>query len=120
MINSLGMKKIIKKISSYKICPLALPAIVGQWIPLGVPVPRDNQIVSFCLFVGIWKAQDESYLLVLYFKVKPRSFTILKSIYVVNIVLYQLQAEPFIKDIYTTYYSKYIGSTLVRTNFKVP
>ena len=55
-----------------------------------VPVPRDDQIVSFSLFVGIWKARNDSHLLMLDLKVKPLGFTILKTIDEVDVVLGKL------------------------------
>lgn len=38
----------------------------------------------------------------------------------IDIVLSQLQAQPFVKNIYTTNHSQYIKSTLVEANFKIP
>ena len=55
-----------------------------------VLVPLDDQIVSFSLFVGIWKARNEPHLLMLDLKVKPLGFTILKTIDEVDVVLYKL------------------------------
>ena len=55
--------------------------------PVGVPVPQDNQIVSFCFLVEIRKARNKPHLPVPDLKVKPRGFTILKTIDVVDIVL---------------------------------
>ena len=85
----------------------------------GVPVPRDDPIVSFSLLIGIWKAINEPHLPVLDLKVKPEGFTILKTIDEVDVVLGKLQSEPLIKGVYTTNYPKYIRSTLVGIDLKV-
>lgn len=68
----------------------------------GVPVPLNYQIVSFYLFDEIWKAWDKPYLPVLNLKVKPKGFTVLKTIYVVDVMLGKLQSELYVKGVYTT------------------
>ena len=52
-------------------------------------------------------------------KVKPKGFTILKTIDEVDVVLGKLQSKPFIKGVYTTNDPKYVRSTLVRIDLKV-
>ena len=85
----------------------------------GVPIPWDDQIVSFYHLVRIQKAKNEPHLPVLNLKVKPKGFTILKTIDEVDVVLDKLQSKPLIKGVYTTNDPKYVRSTLVSTNLKV-
>ena len=85
----------------------------------GVPVPQDDQIVSFSFLAEIRKARNKPYLLVSNLKVKPRGFTILKTIGVVDVMLGKLQSEPFIKSFYTINDPKYVKGTLVGTDLKM-
>ena len=85
---------------------------------IGVPIPQDDQIVSFSFLVEIRKARNKPHLLLLDLKVKPRGFTILKTINIVDIVLGKLQSELLVKGIYTTNNPKYIGGALVRQTLK--
>ena len=68
---------------------------------IGVPIPQDDQIVFFSFLVEIRKARNKPHLLLPDLKVKPRGFTILKTIGVVDVMLGKLQSEPFIKSVYT-------------------
>lgn len=55
--------------------------------PTGAPVPRDNQVVSFCFLVGIRKAKNVSNLPMADLKIKLIGFTVLKAIDVIDIML---------------------------------
>ena len=52
-------------------------------------------------------------------KVIPRGFIILKTIHVVDIMLGEVQFEPFVKGVYTTNDPKDIRGTLVGADLKM-
>ena len=85
----------------------------------GVPIPRDDQIVSLSFFIGIRKARNEPHLPVLDLKVKPRSLTILETIDVVDVMLGHFLSELFVKSVYITNDPKDIRGTLVGTDLEM-